>query len=101
MGGCMRTLLSVFILLLVAVSAQAQIHHGNDAVTLSVANEFEGHLIAAEFCARGDKYTLVRVHRRYGDEIAINCLAAPPAPQTASVQADKPATNPVTELFAK
>jgi hypothetical protein len=113
-----RTLLSVFILLLPAVSAHAQIHHGNDAITLSVGNEFEAHLIAAEFCASGDKYTIIKVHRGYGDEIAINCLAAPrasrpasaqpgqpatasPAPQPASTQPGQPATNPITGLFAQ
>jgi hypothetical protein len=100
----MRALVSVFVFLVLCVSAHAQIYHGNDAVTLSVGNEFEAHLIAAQFCARGDKYTIIRVHKRSGDEIAINCLAAPPAPRSASIQPAEPAqpaTNQITELFAQ
>jgi hypothetical protein len=97
----MRALLLVFVLLLIGVSAHAQIYHGNDAMTLSVGNEFEARLIAAQFCARGDKYSIIRVHGRNGDEIAINCLAAPPAPRSASIQPGQPATNPTTELFAQ
>jgi len=97
----MRALLSVFVLLLISVSAHAQIYHGNDAVTLSVGNEFEAHVIAAQFCARGDKYKITRVHGRYGDEIAINCLAAPPARRSASIPPSHPATTPTAELFAQ
>ena len=98
----MRALLSVFALLLIGLSAHAQIYHGNDTITLSVGNETEAHQIAAEFCARGDKYRITRVHGRYGDEIAVNCLwAAAPAPRSASVQPGQPATNPITELSAQ
>ena len=103
----MRALLSVFVFLVLGVSAHAQIYHGNDAITLSVGNEFEAQLIAAQFCARGDKYTIIRVHKRSGDEISINCLAAPPAPRSTSIQPAQaaqpaqPATNQVTELFAR
>jgi hypothetical protein len=108
MGDGMRALVAGFVLLLIGVSAHAQVYHGNDAVTLSVGNEFEAHLIAAQFCARGDKYSIIRVHRRHGDEIAINCLAAPPVPQaappaprSASIPTGQPATNKMTELFAQ
>jgi hypothetical protein len=98
----MRALLSVFALLLIGLSAHAQIYHGNDTITLSVGNEAEAHQIAAEFCARGDKYRITRVHGRYGDEIAVNCLwAAPPAPRSASVEPGQPTTNPITELSAQ
>jgi hypothetical protein len=98
----MRALLSVFALLLMGVSAHAQIYHGKDTITLSVENEPEARQIAAEFCARGDKYRIIRVHGRYGDEIAVNCLAAtPPAPRSVSVQPGQPATNPITELSAQ
>ena len=103
-GDGMRALLSVFVFLVLGVSAHAQIYHGNDAITLSVGNEFEAQLIAAQFCARGDKYTIIRVHKRSGDEIAINCLAAPPTPRSASIQPAvpaQPATNQITELFAR
>jgi hypothetical protein len=98
----MRALLSVFALLLMVVSAHAQTYRGNDTITLSVASDSEAHRIAAEFCARGDKYRIVRVHGRYGDEIAVNCLAAaPPAARSVSVQPGQPATNPITELSAQ
>jgi hypothetical protein len=100
----MRALVSVFVFLVLGISAHAQIYHGNDAITLSVGNEFEARLIAAQFCARGDKYSIIRVHKRSGDEIAINCLAAPPAPRSASIQPAEPAppaTNQITELFAQ
>jgi hypothetical protein len=103
-GHGMRALLSVFVFLVLGVSAHAQIYHGNDAITLSLGNEFEAHLIAAQFCARGDKYTIIRVHKRSGDAIAINCLAAPPATRSASIQPAEPAQpamNQITELFAQ
>jgi hypothetical protein len=97
----MRALLSVFAFLLMGVSAHAQIHHGKDTISLSVANDLEAHQIAAEFCARGDKYRIIRVHGRYGDEIAINCLwKAPPAPSSASAQSGLAAAGPMTELSA-
>jgi hypothetical protein len=100
-GHGMRVLLSAFVLLLTGVSADAQIYHGNDTNTLSVGNELEARQVAAEFCAPGNKYRIIRVHGRHGDEIAINCLAAaPPAPH-ASVQPGQPATNPITELSAQ
>jgi hypothetical protein len=97
----MRALFAALALLLMGAGAHAQVHHGNDAVTLSVANEFEAHVIAAQFCARGDKYTIIRVHGRYGDEIAINCLSATPAPRSAGMPSSQPATSAMTELYAQ
>lgn len=97
----MRALSLVFALLLIVASAHAQTYRGNDTLTLSVGSESEAHQIATEFCARGDKYRIVRVHGRYGDEIAINCLAEPPAPRPASVQSGQPTPNPITELSAQ
>jgi hypothetical protein len=99
-GRGMRAILLVLALSLMGVGAQAQVYQGSNAVTLSVANEFEAHLIAAQFCARGDKYSIVRVHGRRGDEIAINCLAGPAAAPTAGTQPAQPAAKPTPQLLA-
>jgi len=94
----MRALLSVFALLLIGVSAHAQIYHGNDTTTRSVGNEPEAYQTATDSCARGG-YRVTRVRGPYGNEIAVNCpSAAPPAPRAASVQRRQPATHPTATV---
>ena len=100
-GHGMRALLSVFALLLIGVSAHAQIYHGNDTTTRSVGNEPEAYQTATDSCARGG-YRVTRVRGPYGNEIAVNCpSAAPPALRSASAQPGQPATHPITEPSAQ
>jgi hypothetical protein len=64
-----------------STGAQAQIYHGNDTggiIPWSCENEAAAPQIAAEYCARWDKYPrITSVHRQYGDFIAFNCLWSP------------------------
>ena len=77
----MRVLLSILVVVLMAIGAQAQIYRANDTggiIPWSCENEAEAHQIAALFCARWAKYhRITSVHRRYGDYIGFNCLWAP------------------------
>jgi len=78
----MRVILSVVgFVLMMGMSAQAQIYRGNDTggiIPWSCENEAEAHQIAAAYCARWDKYhRITSVHRHYGDFIAFNCLWSP------------------------
>jgi hypothetical protein len=77
----MRVVLAVLGLLLWGASAKAQVYHGNDAggiISWSCENEAMAQQIAAEYCARWDKYhRITSVHRHYGDFIAFNCLWSP------------------------
>jgi hypothetical protein len=61
--------------------AQAQVYHGNDTggiISWSCENEAMAQQIAAEYCARWDKYhRITSVHRQYGDYISFNCLWSP------------------------
>ena len=61
--------------------AQAQVYHGNDTggiISWSCENEAMAQQIAAEYCARWDKYhRITSVHRQYGDFIGFNCLWSP------------------------
>ena len=99
-GDGMRALLSVFAFLLMGISANAQIYHGNDTITPSVGSEPDAHQSAADFCARGG-YRTARVRGPYGNEIAVNCPSpAPPAPRSASAQLGQPAANALTTRSA-
>src|SRR2546430_16789735 len=77
----MRVLLSVVAFVLMSTSAHAQVYHGNDTggiIPWSCENEADAHFIAADYCARWDKYhRITSVHRHYGDFIAFNCLWSP------------------------
>jgi hypothetical protein len=77
----MRVVLSAIAVLLWATSAQAQIYHGNDTggiISWSCENEAMAPQLAAEYCARWDKYPrITSVHRQYGDFIAFSCLWSP------------------------
>ena len=77
----MRVLISAVALLLMGMSAQAQIYRANDTggiIPWSCENEAEAHQIAAAYCARWEKYhRITSVHRHYGDFIAFNCLWSP------------------------
>jgi hypothetical protein len=77
----MRAALAVIGMLLWGASAQAQVYHGNDTggiISWSCENEAMAQQIAAEYCARWDKYhRITSVHRQYGDFIAFNCLWSP------------------------
>src|SRR5215813_13401559 len=68
-------------ILLWCAGAQAQVYHGNDTggiISWSCENEAMAQQIAAEYCARWDKYhRITSVHRQYGDFIAFNCLWSP------------------------
>ena len=74
----MRGVLSVCILLLVAVSAHAQIVRANDtggSIPWSSENEIGAHQIAAQYCAIWNKYhRITSVRRRQGDFIKFDCL---------------------------
>jgi hypothetical protein len=78
----MRGLLSICILLLMGVSVHAQMR-GNDtggSIPWSADNEMEAHQIAAEYCARWEKYhRITSIHRRDGDFIKFSCLWKPDA----------------------
>ena len=62
-------------------AASAQVWSGNDTggiIPWSCENEAASRQIAAEFCARWDKYPRITgVHRQYGDYISFNCLWSP------------------------
>jgi hypothetical protein len=77
----MRVVLSAFAVLLWVTGAQAQIYHGNDTggiISWSCENEAMAPQLAAEYCARWDKYPrITSVHRQYGDFIAFSCLWSP------------------------
>jgi hypothetical protein len=86
----MRVLVSAIALLIWAGCAQAQIYHGegpgpiyhaNDTggiIPWSCENEAAAQAIAAQYCARWDKYhRITSVHRQYGDYIAFACLWSP------------------------
>ncbi len=67
--------------LLSGAPAQAQIYHANDTggiIPWSCESEAVAQQIAAEYCARWDKYhRITSVHRQYGDFIAFACLWSP------------------------
>ena len=73
--------LSVIGIALWSAGAQAQVYHGYDTggiISWSCENEAMAQQIAAEYCARWDKYhRITSVHRQYGDFIAFNCLWSP------------------------
>ena len=73
--------LCVIGVLLVGTSAQAQVYRGNDTggiISWSCENEADAKAIAADHCARWDKYArITSVHRQYGDFIAFACLWSP------------------------
>jgi hypothetical protein len=77
----MRVVLAVLGVLLWGASANAQVYHGNDTggiISWSCENEAMAQQIAADYCARWDKYhRITSVHRHYGDFIAFNCLWSP------------------------
>jgi hypothetical protein len=77
----MRVVLAVLGVLLWGAGAKAQVYHGNDTggiISWSCENEAMAQQIAAEYCARWDKYhRITSVHRHYGDFIAFNCLWSP------------------------
>jgi hypothetical protein len=77
----MRVALAAVGILLWGAGAQAQVYHGNDTggiISWSCENEAMAQQIAAEYCARWDKYhRITSVHRQYGDYIAFNCLWSP------------------------
>ena len=67
-----------------AGTARAQVpmvYAGNDTggiIPWSCETEALAHDIAADFCARWDKYPrITSVHRQYGDYIAFRCLWSP------------------------
>jgi hypothetical protein len=77
----MRVVLAVLGVLLWGAGAEAQVYHGNDTggiISWSCENEAMAQQIAADYCARWDKYhRITSVHRHYGDFIAFNCLWSP------------------------
>ncbi len=82
----MRVLASVFGMMLWAAAAQAQVHqarvyHGNDTggiISWSCENEAMAQHIAADYCARWNKYhRITSVHRQFGDYIGFHCLWSP------------------------
>jgi hypothetical protein len=77
----MRVVLAVLGVLLWGAGAKAQVYHGNDTggiISWSCENEAMAQQIAADYCARWDKYhRITSVHRHYGDFIAFNCLWSP------------------------
>src|SRR2546422_8337351 len=78
-----RAFLSLIGVLLLGAAARAEIYiyHANDTggiISWSCENEAMAQQIAAEYCARWDKYhRITSVHRQYGDFIAFNCLWSP------------------------
>jgi len=78
-------LLSVIGFVLWSAAAQAQlqalVYEGNDTggiIPWSCENEALAQRIAAEYCARWDKYhRITSVHRQYGDYIGFRCLWSP------------------------
>ena len=92
----MRAALSVIGLVLGTLGAQAQVYQGNDTggiISWSCENEAAAQYLAAEHCARFDKFhRITGVHRQYGDYISFQCLWNPymaryaiPAVRTRSV----------------
>jgi hypothetical protein len=77
----MRVVLVLIGVLMWGATAQAQIYHANDTggtIPWSCENEAMAKRIAADYCARWDKYPrITSVHRRYGDFIAFSCLWTP------------------------
>jgi len=77
----MRVLAAAVGLMLCATGAQAQIYHANDTggiIPWSCENEAMAPQIAADYCARWDKYPrITAVNRGYGNFIAFNCLWSP------------------------
>jgi hypothetical protein len=77
----MRVSASVFGLLFWAAAAQAQVYHGNDTggiIPWSCESEAVAQQIAADYCARWNKYhRITSVHRQFGDYIAFHCLWSP------------------------
>ena len=77
----MRVVLSVIGVVLWAATAQAQVYRGNDTggiIPWSCEIEAVAQYIAADYCARWDKYhRITSVHRQYGDYIAFHCLWSP------------------------
>src|SRR5262245_11130695 len=61
--------------------AHAQVYRGNDTggiIPWSCEAEAYAPMIAAEYCARWDKYPrITSVHREYGDYISFRCLWSP------------------------
>src|SRR5262245_40539952 len=64
-----------------SAGAQAQVYEGNDTggiISWSCEAEAMAQQIAAEYCARWNKYhRITSVHRQYGDYISFNCLWSP------------------------
>ena len=77
----MRLVVCVLAALLMSASAQAQVYRGNDTggiIPWSCDNEADAREIAADYCARWDKYPrITSVHRQFGDYIAFACLWSP------------------------
>jgi hypothetical protein len=77
----MRVRMGLIGVLLWSASAQAQVYHGNDTggtIPWSCENEAAAQEIAAEYCARWDKYhRITSVGRHYGDFIGFSCLWSP------------------------
>ena len=77
----MRPVLALLVLVLASTLAPAQVYHGNDTggiIPWSCETEADAHFIAADYCARWDKYhRITSVHRQYGDYIAFACLWSP------------------------
>ncbi len=63
------------------------VYAGNDTggiIPWSCETEALAHQIAADYCARWDKYPrITSVHRQFGDYIAFRCLWSPYVDQTA------------------
>jgi hypothetical protein len=68
-------------LMLWAAIAQAQVYDGNDTggiISWSCETEAMAQQIAADYCARWNKYhRITSVHRQYGDYIGFVCLWSP------------------------
>ena len=77
----MRVLLAAIGMSLLGTGAQAQIYHANDTggiIPWSCENEAYAPQIAAEYCARWDKYPrITSVNRGYGNFIGFACLWSP------------------------
>jgi hypothetical protein len=77
---CARWVCVIGVLLL-AGGAHAQVFRGNDTggiIPWSCENEADAAAIAADHCARWDKYArIISVHRQYGDYIGFACLWSP------------------------
>ena len=100
----MRLPIAIVALLVFIGEAPAQVYRGNDTggiIPWSCESEAVAQQIAAEHCARWDKYhRITSVHRQYGDFIAFNCLWSPhvarydlPAVRTRNICNDRPGVN--------